>query len=427
MIVGAAFAVALARADQAQASKLLKTLHSFCAQFNCADGENPQGGLAMDTSGILYGATASGGVRGGGTVFELVPPSDGKGWKYRVLYNFCSNDCADGDAPGEVTPVIDTAGNLYGTTVAGGSEDFGTVFKLSPNANRKRWTHTVLYNFCTRDSACSDGGHPGGPLTYAGAGSGAFYDGVSPLYGTSQDGGKHFRGVVYSLTPSAPGKWVQKTIYAFCKDRSVCADDRSPYGLSVDGNGDLVGIAGGGIQGKGIAFRLTPVVGERFWAQTVLHSFCSQANCADGAFPIAMTGDEAGSFFGTTFEGGNTQCNSGCGVIFKIAPDGTESVLYDFCSQSNCGDGSFPHSTLVIDQNANLFGTTEAGGANNGGSLFKFDGSALQVLYSFCSETGCRDGQLPEGGLILDQANDLFGLTGGGGKANGGTVFELTP
>lgn len=418
-------AAVLAPAERAQAYTL-KTLHAFCVEISCADGYNPEGGLAMDASGNLYGTTFQGGVRGGGTVFELVHPSNGKGWKYRVLYNFCDDNCTDGDAP-RVTPIIDTSGNVYGTTVGGGSEQLGTVFKLTPNANGKRWTLTVLYSFCTRNSACPDGYYPSS-LTYAGAGSGTFYDGISPLYGVTARGGKHFQGVAYSLTPNAHGKWVEKTLYAFCREGgSACTDGAYPFGLAVDGSGNLIGVAGGGINYNGIAFRLTPVVGERFWAETVLHTFCSQANCADGADPEPMIVDAAGNLFGAAIGGGNTNCNGGCGLIFKIAPDGTESVLYDFCSLSNCTDGSYPFSELAMDGSGNLFGTTQSGGTNNKGALFEFDGSVLQVLYSFCSETGCEDGTLPEGNLILDEANDLFGWTGSGGKANQGVVFDLKP
>lgn len=420
-------AAALAPAERAQAYTL-KTLYSFCLEINCSDGEYPLGGLIMDASGNLFGMTGTGGVRGGGTVFELVPPSGGKGWKYRVLYNFCSNDCAEGVEPNGSALVIDTAGNIYGTTFTGGSEDLGTVFKLTPDATGKRWAHTILYNFCTRNSACSDGFYPSSGLTYAGEATGAFYDGVSPLYGTTQGGGKHLRGVAYSLAPNAHGKWIEKTLYAFCKEGgSACTDGSDPYGLTVDGSGNLVGVAGGGIANNGIAFRLTPVVGERFWTETVLHTFCSQANCADGADPNPMIVDGTGNLIGLAYGGGNTDCNDGCGLIFKIAPDGTESVLYDFCSLSNCKDGSYPYSTLTPDQNGNLLGTAGGGGANDRGVVFEFDGSTLQVLYSFCSETNCSDGSYPRGGLLLDAANDLFGLTAGGGKTNNGSVFELKP
>jgi len=426
-IAGAGLAAAaLLLMARAQADTLT-TLYSFCTEFNCADGDDPQGGLAADASGNLYGTTSEGGARGGGTVFELIHPSGGKGWKYRVLYNFCANECAGGETLSLVTPVIDSAGNVYGTTVMGGSADFGTVFKLTPNANGKRWTNTILYNFCTRSSACPDGYYPG-PLTYAGAGSGALYDGASPLYGVAGGGGKHFQGVAYSLTPNAHGKWVQKTLYAFCKEGGpACTDGKFPYGLTVDGNGNLAGVAGGGINNSGVAFRLSPVVGERQWAETLLYAFCSLANCADGNDPRPVIVDQAGNLVGVAAQGGNTACNGGCGIIFKIAPDGTESVLYDFCSMSNCQDGSFPFTTLAMDETGNLFGTAANRGANNTGTAFEFDGSALQVLYSFCSKTDCSDGSFPEEGLVLDPAHDLFGLTAGGGAANLGTVFELKP
>ncbi len=141
--------------------------------------------------------------------------------------------------------------------------------------------------------------------------------------------------------------------------------------------------------------------------------------------------DGSGNLFGTTQSGGAVEpsCAQGCGVAFKLVPDGafsTETVVYDFCSLTNCTDGVGVAAPLIMDSSSNLFGTTSSGGANNQGTVFKLDGTE-QVLYSFCAQTNCTDGRTPQAGLIMDAKGDLFGTASGGGANNGGTVFELVP
>jgi uncharacterized repeat protein (TIGR03803 family) len=166
--------------------------------------------------------------------------------------------------------------------------------------------------------------------------------------------------------------------------------------------------------------------------ETVLYSFCSQSSCADGSYPEAgLIMDGAGNLYGTTNSGGT----SGTGVVFKLAPDGTETVLYNFCSQSNCADGSYPSAGLIMDGAGNLYGTTNGGGTSGtgvvAGVVFKLapDGTEI-VLYSFCSQSSCADGSYPEAGLIMDGAGNLYGTTLSGGSTSGtgqGVVFMVTP
>ncbi|HEY1941362.1 MAG TPA: choice-of-anchor tandem repeat GloVer-containing protein, partial [Roseiarcus sp.] len=177
----------------------LHTLHDFCSQASCADGSAPLGALVADSAGNLYGTAVKGGADGHGTVFELLKKSE-TDHRYRVLYSFCQKtNCADGDQPAS-TLILDTAGNLYGTTVVGGA-GHGLVFELSTGARPRL---QVLQAFC-RQTGCADGDIPGAPLTYAGADTGALYDGVSPLYGTTNAGGAHHNGAVFQLT-SVPGQ-----------------------------------------------------------------------------------------------------------------------------------------------------------------------------------------------------------------------------
>src|SRR5207245_831479 len=155
-------------------------LYSFNAN---PDAQGPFGGVIFDAAGNLYGTTASGGSSGDGTVFELSPVAGG-GWTETVLYSFTNTP--DGENP-ETSLVMDTAGNLFGTTIFGGSAGGGCVFELSPNGTG--WTESVLFNFTG-----SNGLEPGGPLVFDSAGN---------LYGTSADGGSGHVGTVFELSPGS--------------------------------------------------------------------------------------------------------------------------------------------------------------------------------------------------------------------------------
>jgi uncharacterized repeat protein (TIGR03803 family) len=410
----------------------LTVRHSFC-ETACNDGKLPAGGLVMDQAGNLFGTTQVGGARDGGTVFELVPGA-GRRWSYRVLYNFCTGQCIDGSMPFNVRLVLDTAGDLFGTTINGGTKGQGTAFKITRGANGKRWTHSVIYNFCSDSTAaCFDGAWPVSALTYAGAETGAPYDGISPLYGVTQSGGRHVKGVAYSLSPKPAGRWSERPLYSFCKEPD-CADGSLPTGLIADAAGNLYGTssAGGGndgiADGGGTVFKLSPG-SQRQWNESVLYRFCAQTNCADGARPAGLVRDAAGNLFGTTNLGGTTGANcqvGGCGVVYEIAIDGTQSVLHTFCSRLVCRDGSQPQGALTLDDAGNLFGTTGSGGKRGRGTVFRLNGE-LTTLYNFCRKVTCADGNGPSGALLLDSLGDLFGTTLAGGKTNDGTVFELVP
>jgi len=145
-----------------------QVLYRFCSQTNCVDGKNPAAALIMDGGGNLYGTTVSGGANNGGAVFKLTPIATG--WTYNVLYSFCSKAlCADGGTP-HAGLIMDGTGNLYGTTTGGGPNQStsGLVFKLVPSGNG--WTETVLYSFCTQ-SNCTDGAQPYGTLIMDAAGN----------------------------------------------------------------------------------------------------------------------------------------------------------------------------------------------------------------------------------------------------------------
>jgi uncharacterized repeat protein (TIGR03803 family) len=406
------------------------TLYTFCSQDGCADGGAPNGGLIEDGQGNLFGTAGSFAIDFSGTVFELVPNADKTKWKYKLLHQFCSEpNCADGGSPSGAL-ILDASGNLYGTAYGGGVGNAGVVFRLTPGG--KRWKLKVLYDFCPAADSCADGLRPFGGLTYEGAASGARYDGVSPLYGTASAGGANGKGVAYQLLPPAPGKmrWKQKVIYNFCS-LSQCADGATPsFALLMDGGGNLYGTTWDGGKG-GTAFELSPNSRRTKWTEVVLHRFCQLANCSDGSnawgTPVM---DAAGNLFGVTSIGGDHNE----GTIFKIVPNGVnseESVLYSFCSQAGCADGDRPLSGLALDAYGNLFGVTPYGGANcgdfcGGGVAFELSGGTYSVIHVFC-QGDCSDGGNSTAPLIDDSEGNLFGVTLAGTANHQGAVFELKP
>ena len=191
----------------------LKTLYTFCQEANCVDGNIPNTGVIAGADGNLYGVTELGGAWNQGALFELVPNAKRTKWTERVLHNFCyknQSGCPDGAVPNGGL-IQDMSGALYGVTYQGGTSlNEGVAYKLSPpTAGETKWTLTVLHKFC-RKSDCVDGLEPANKLTYAGAETGAPYDGTSPLYGVA-GGGPGNDGMVYSLTPQ-DGAWAYKII-----------------------------------------------------------------------------------------------------------------------------------------------------------------------------------------------------------------------
>jgi uncharacterized repeat protein (TIGR03803 family) len=193
------------------------------------------------------------------------------------------------------------------------------------------------------------------------------------------------------------------------------SDGGNPHsGLLLDAAGNLYGItAGGGIgQGQGVVFKLEPN-----GVETVLHALTT----ADGSGSASgLIRDPSGNFYGTTELGGGYNQ----GVVFKVNTLGNYSILHSF-GKSGVADGSEPYAGLVRDAAGNLYGTTFWGGRFEAGTVFKIDASGNEsVLYSF---RGGTDGSLPSSSLVLDVAGNLYGTTDGGGEKNLGTVFKVSP
>jgi uncharacterized repeat protein (TIGR03803 family) len=340
------------------------TVYSFCSEKHCADGYNPSAGL-IDVKGTLYGTTSQGGTgfdgQELGTAFALDPNTGSE----KVLYSFCSlQNCPDGAYP--LAGLINVNGVLYGTTQDGGTSinDYGTAFAL----DRKTGAETVLYSFCSQKN-CTDGWNPN-PALIAVNGT---------LYGTTIAGGTYGCGnglgcgTVYSLDPNTGAETV---LHAFAggstdgdgPEASLIAVNGTLYGTTIEGGS---GSCGTGAYGCGTVFSLDPTTG----AEKVSYSFCSRPNCTDGAEPFASLINVNETFYGTTIAGGGTGCGGyGCGTVFSIDPNtGAETVLYSFCSKQNCADGAQPFASLIAvnsKSGTKLYGTTSAGGTYGYGTVF---------------------------------------------------------
>jgi len=331
-----------------------------------------------------------------------------------VLYSFTGG--ADGAFPR--AGLIMDSGALYGTTEFGGAGNRGTVFELTrPAAGGRHWTKTVLHSF----TGGADGAHPMGTLLKDNAGA---------LYGTTEVGGTGW-GTVFKLTPAAAGQtaWTESVLYRFTGG----TDGKWPNAGLIAKHGVLYGTTpnGGGTGRYGTVFKLRPpAAGQTAWTESVLHSFTGGA---DGRSPAAsLIIDSSGALYGTTYLGGNRYWG---GTAFKLTPPAagqtawTETVLYSFGGGTDASD---PHAGLIMDSSGVLYGTTFYGGSANLGAAFKLTPPAAgqtawteTVLHSF---TGGTDGNYPKAGLIVDSSGVLYGTTpNGGGTANSGTVFKLTP
>jgi uncharacterized repeat protein (TIGR03803 family) len=393
-------------------AQTLTTLFSF--DGSSAVGSNPLAGLVQATNGALYGSTEYGGFHNCGTIFAITLSG-----ALTTVHNFYGSPCDYLPA----TLIQAANGDLYGIMERGGgmATDYclggcGTVFKVTPTG-----TLTTLHAFCSDTQiTCDDGMLPDGGLVQAGNGD---------VYGTTSAGGASTYGfvtgpgTVFSIAPSG----TLTTIYSFCL-QSGCPDGAVPYaGLVQATNGELYGTTGNGgtlgfcppqtsyLQGCGTVFKMTPS-----GTLTTLHNFCSLSGCADGSLPTAALVQAAnGGLYGTTSSGGA----GNSGTVFSITPSGALTTLYSFCSQSGCPDGAGPYTGLVQATDGNFYGTTEGGGANGLGTVFKITpAGALTTLVSFDG----ANGSTPEAGLVQATNGNLYGTTETGGANGDGTVFSLS-
>jgi uncharacterized repeat protein (TIGR03803 family) len=330
-------------------------LYSF--QQSNSDGQAPYGTLLLDQQGNLYGTTAfSLSEAGGGTVFELSPPTtSGGAWTETILYTLLASDERGTSSMGKL--VMDAQGDLFGTTNLGGSFGFGVVFELRPpSITGSRWRWLMLHEF-------GEGVDGRGVNNNLAMRQGA-------LYGTASNGGTFGDGTVFELK-EVSGVWNETILYNFAGDEGA----NPGAGLVFDAAGNLYGttVAGGAStncgnnSGCGVAFELSPpAVSGDPWTETTLYSFTAGK---DGAMPSgSLTMDKAGNLYGTASQGGfHKGLNSNNGTVFELSPPATsgdawtETTLHEFGGKPS-SDGSRPFGELLF-LNGKFYGTTSMGGA----------------------------------------------------------------
>ena len=350
--------------------------------------------LVQGTDGNLYGTTPGGGADWG-TAFKITTAGE-----LTVVCGFGESDCPDGAFP-YAGLIQATDGNFYGTAWQGnasGSDTIvgaGTVFEITASGQP-----ITLYGFCSQTN-CADGGDPFAPLVQAANGN---------FYGTTFDGGTQGYGTVFEITSGG----ALTTLHSF-----NFPDGAGPTaGLIQAKNGNFYGTTlYGGANGAGTVFELTAEGRPRR-----LHSFGS---AEDGANPYAgLVQAKNGNFYGTTYGGGA----HGHGTVFEITASGNLTTLYSFCSQTNCADGAYPYAGVIQASDGSFYGTTAKGGTTGWGTLFAITAEGgLTTLHSFCSQKNCTDGADPAGGLIQASDGKFYGTTAEGGTYENGTVFSLAP
>ncbi|HEY6619635.1 MAG TPA: choice-of-anchor tandem repeat GloVer-containing protein [Steroidobacteraceae bacterium] len=346
-------------------------LHSFAG--GSSDGADPYHTLIQGSDGNFYGTTLAGGAGNVGTIFKITPSGTES-----VFYSFT------------IVPysglVQSSDGNIYGTTANGGASGRGTVFKITPSG-----TETLLYSF---PAGSSD--------PYCGLVQGS--DGN--FYGTTGAGGASDDGTVFKITPSGS----EANVYSFAKTGT---NGQTPYAGLIQGtDGNFYGTTYfGGANGFGTVFKVTPGGTE-----TVLYSF---AGGNDGEHPYAdvIQGSD-GNFYGTTYQGGT----GGYGTVFRLSPSGTETVLYSFAGGTS--DGASPEAGVIEGSDGNFYGSTLQGGASGLGTVFKLTPSGTETIsHSFA---GSSDGANPGANLVQGSDGNLYGSTGAGGTSGDGTFFKVT-
>lgn len=382
-VIGAALALLLLAS--------IATAQTYTALYNfnttAGDPQNPTpiGLLSQGRDGALYSTTPFGGSHKGGAAFKITTTGT-----LTKLYDF-------NPYPGPTAPwsglTLGLDGNFYGSTTGGGTHISGSVFSVTPAA-----VQTTLWNF----TAGTDQGNPPSAPTLGPDGN--FYGTTDGIYvGTY--------GTAYKITP----KGVLTTIHAF-----KFTDGAVPYALILGLDGNFYGVTRlGGTNNMGVVYRMS-----KSGAVKVLHNFTGFPN--DGNLPIGtLAQGNDGTLYGTTYSGGTRNW----GTIFKISPTGTGyKVLHTFDRTLDITDGIQPLAGMALGTDGNLYGTTNIGGKQNAGVLFKITPAGqYSTLYSFCPASGCKDGFAPQIALVQHTNGKFYGATESGGfpVTNSGEFFSL--
>lgn len=385
--------------------------------FSGSNGNGPVAGLVLDSKGNIYGTTSSGGSYGNGTVFRLSPGVGGT-WKQSLLYSFPTvNPKAPWGPFSSVT--LDSVGNLYGTTYYGGSSTGAGTCQSGCGTvyrltptTKGAWKETTLYSF--------KGGKDG-----AGPSAGVTFDSRGNLYGTTAFGGGTYNsGTVFRLTPTTTGPWKETILHAFTGS-NIGGDGSGPQDApTLDQFGNIFGTTlAGGVLGTGTVFELSPT-SSGGWSYSIIHSFPPPTlGGTDAANPIGgVLVDSAGNLYGTGTGGAFA-----LGAVFELSPSAsgwTSTVLYSF---EGLADGAAPKTSLVQDPSGNLYGTVTENTVNGQGGVFELTSSGNNawtesVLLSFDGV----DGTTPWAPVIIDGEGNIFGTAEFGGTSGDGVVFEIT-
>ena len=357
------------------------------ASFNGTNGSGPVniGSLIADADGNLYGTTKFGGNlslnngQGYGTVFEVAAGTN-------TITTLATFDGTNGSLP-YAGLVADGDGNLYGTTIQGGTSDIGTVFKVAVGTHEL----TTLYSF----TGGMDGSLPIANL---------ITDGVGNLYGTTTQGGTNNNGTVFKVTVATREL---TTLHSFTGGM----DGSSPNaGLIADGAGNLYGTTfQGGENNIGTVFEIAVGTNQL----TTLVDF----NGENGAYPASsLTLDSVGNLYGTTANGGVNND----GTVFKIAVGTHQFITLAMFGEPN---GREPVGGLTADASGNIYGTTYQGGSSDVGTAFEIV-SGTEVVKTLVTFDG-TNGSTPYGGVVA-LGGKFYGTTFGGGEFGNGTLFALS-
>jgi uncharacterized repeat protein (TIGR03803 family) len=412
-----------ASSGSASGNPKLVTLYTFTGGN---DGGNPNGAVAFDRSGNIYGTAATGGKynscdQGGycGVVFRLARPAQkGEAWKLEVLYDEIFSETPHGSV------IFDQHNNLYSPSASNAE-----LYEIVAPGNG--WNAVEIYSAGVY-------GQVGPPI----------FDALGNLYTTSSAGpDSGDSGYVSKLTPMGDGTWNATTLFTF----SGGTDGGAPFGVIMDREGNLYGTAGNGGTGTGcidgslcgLIYELSPQSGGT-WQENVLYDF--QASDGEAPFGAALAADSKGNLYGVISGGGagaNCPYYGGCGEVFEVSPPATkggtwtETVIHRF--QGGSSDGSNAMTGLTIDPSGNLYGVTEFGGSgfclDNGvevgcGTIFELSppsGGGKWTETILHNYQGGSDGEFPAGNGLVFKSGALYGSTNNGGSYGKGTIFELIP
>ncbi|HEX3821142.1 MAG TPA: choice-of-anchor tandem repeat GloVer-containing protein [Candidatus Sulfotelmatobacter sp.] len=410
-------AVIIAAACVLLAVDLLAATETVLHSFKSKEGASPLLGLIFDSSGNLYGVAAQEGLSRCGSVFELTV--NGTLYTENTLYFFKGG--SDGCTP-VAGLVFDKSGNLYGTTKLGGSHTVGTAYKLTKSGSM--WSESVIHNF----GGTNDGQYPTGSLIVDSTGN--LY-GTTEGGGSRGDGEENVGGTAFKLAPNSAGGWTETIMHSFggsgdgISPRANLLADSSGnfFGTTYLGGANSAGTVFTLAPKSGGGF--TETIIHNF--NPVFSSFP-----IDGSNPAAgLVLDSKGNLYGTTAVGGDGSLGTyagGGGIVFKLSRSGgawNETILYPFFHTFY--GTSIVYSGLILDKSGNLYGTTLEGRFR--GAVFRLTPTSSGYwnetdLYDFDGTHGSNPGV---GSLVFDSSGNLYGATQNGGANKDGVVFKVTP